>query len=121
VSPAKAAKKPADHKPKADAVAQMQAEASRIPGISETENRTLVIAGRLAEVTVTTLGMLDWDAGVPGALREGDYLSAICGMVSDTDAALLRASKPTMGAMMTAVYAPSTDTGEASPGESQAS
>jgi hypothetical protein len=114
------AKKPADHKRKG-AVDQLRAEAANIPGISETEDRKLVIVGRIAEVTVTTLNMLDWDAEVPGFLREGDYLAAICGMVSPEDAARLRASKPTLGAMMTAIYAPDDESGEASPGESQAS
>jgi hypothetical protein len=117
VSPAK---KPADHKRKG-AADQLRDEAANIPGIAETQDKSLVIVGRLGEVTVTTLNMLDWDAEVPSALREGDYLTAICGMISPEDAARLRASKPTLGAMMTAVYAPDPATGEASPGESQAS
>lgn len=112
-------KQPQDHKKKA--VERLAAEASQVPGIAETEGRRLTIEGRLGAVTITTLNMLEWDAEVPGFLREADYLGALCGMVSQEDAARLRAVKPTIGAMMTAVYASDEETGEASPGESQAS
>ena len=112
-------KQPQDHKKKA--AAQLQAEASKVPGIAETENRRLTVVGRLGEVTVTTLDMLEWGAEVPGFLRDGDYLGAICGMVSADDEQRLRASKPTLGAMMTAIYAPDDESGETSLGESQAS
>lgn len=120
MSNGKGGKRPQDHKRKA-AVEQLRAEAESIPGVAETENRTLTIEGRLATVTVTTLNMLDWGAEVHSFLREGDYLSAICEMVSPEDGARLRASKPTVGTMMTAIYAPAEETGEASTGESQAS
>ena len=112
-------KQPQDHQRKA--VDRLRSEASKVPGVAETQDRRLTIQGRLAAVTVTTLNMLDWDADVPALLRDGDYLGALCGMVSVEDAAALRASKPTIGALMAAVYAEDEETGEASPGESQAS
>lgn len=115
----KAPKQPQDRQRKA--VDRLRAEAENVPGIAETQDRQLVIEGKVSTVTVTTLNMLDWDASVPGLLAAGDYLGAICGMVSDEDAVLLRAARPTIRAMMTAVYAEDEETGEESPGESQAS
>lgn len=112
-------KQPQDRKRKA--VDQIRAEASKVPGVAETQDRRLAVEGRLGAATVTTLNMMDWDAEVPALLRDGDYLGALCGMVSVEDAALLRSVKPTIGALMTAVYAEDEETGEASPGESQAS
>ena len=112
-------KQPQDHQRKA--VDRVRAESSTIPGIAETQDRKLAIEGKAGSVTVTTLEMLDWDASVPGLLAAGDYLGAICGMVSDEDAARLRAVRPTIGSLMTAVYADDEESGEASPGESQAS
>ena len=113
-------KQPQDHKKKG-AVDALAAEASKVPGIAETENRTLVIEGRLGTAKVTTLGVMDWDADVFGFLGTGDYLSALCGMVSPEDAAILRSVKPSVRAMMTAVYDQDEESGEASVGESQAS
>jgi hypothetical protein len=113
-------KKPQDRKPKG-AADRLRAEAEKIPGLAETEGRRLTIEGRLGTVTVTTLNMLDWGAEVHAYLREGDYLSALAEMVSVEDARMLLACKPTVGAMMTAIQAPVEETGELSPGESQAS
>jgi hypothetical protein len=112
-------KQPQDHKRKA--VDRLRAESDKVPGIAETQERRLTIEGKAGTVTVATLNMLDWDAAVPGQLAAGDYLAALCGMVSDEDAALLRAARPTIGAMMTAVYAEDEETGEASVGEQHAS
>lgn len=112
-------KQPQDRQRKA--VERLRDEADSMPGIAETEDRRLTVEGKGGKVTVTTLNMLDWEASVPGLLGAGDYLGALCGMVSDEDAAKLRACRPTIGAMMTAIYAEDEETGEASVGESQAS
>jgi hypothetical protein len=115
-------KKPQDHKRK-DAAALLQAEASKIPGLQETEGRKLTFEVEGGPpITVTTRSVLKWKGSVQGFLREGDYLAAFCGMVSPEDAAILRAADPDIESLMTALYAPADDgAGEASPGESRAS
>ena len=119
MSKPKGAKQPQDHQKKG--VDRLQAEASKIPGIAETENRQLVIASEGGPITVTTRPMLKWKGSVVSRLREGDFLEAICGMVSPEDAARLRMADPELEELMTAVYADDEESGEASPGESQAS
>lgn len=114
-------KQPQDRKRKATADA-LRAEAERLPGIEGMAGVELVVAGRHGEVTVTPMpNPLDWDADVYTFLREGDYLSAICGVVSEEDAAALRAVKPSIGSLLTALMEPTEGASEPPVGESQAS
>ena len=113
---------PQDRKPKKTAIDRLRDEAKSLPGLDEMAGITLEVSGRGGKTQVTTLeSPLDWDAEVIGHLGSGDYLSAICGMCSDEDAARLRAVRPSIGSLMAALMEPVTETGEASPGESQAS
>lgn len=118
----KTIKQPQDHKPKQTAVDRLKAEAGSLPGLDEMAGLTLTVSGRNGSATVTTLDSpLDWDAEVIGLLAAGDYLGAICGMVSASDESALRAVRPSIGSLMAALMEPVEETGEASPGESQAS
>ena len=115
-------KQPQDRQPKKAAIDRLRAEAKSLPGLDEMAGLTLTVSGRNGSATVTTMDSpLDWDADVIGNLGAGDYLSAICGMVSTEDGNRLRALRPSIGSLMAALMEPGDDTGEASPGESQAS
>lgn len=115
-------KQPQDHKPKKSAIDRVREEAKSLPGLDEMAGLTLKVEGRNGEVQVTTIeSPLDWDAEVIHHLGAGDYLSAICGMLEDHDAARLRAVRPSIGSLMAALMEPVEDTGEESPGESLAS
>jgi hypothetical protein len=117
----KGAKVPQDHKQKG-AADRLRDEASRLPGMDELAGLTLTVTGRNGEVTVTALdNPLDWDAEVIPSLREGDYLSAICGVLSTEDAARVRAVRPSIGSLLTALMEPAEESSEPSVGESQAS
>jgi hypothetical protein len=112
-------KQPADHKRKASAE-RLREEAERLPGIESMAGVELTVSGRHGEVTVTPLpNPMDWDADVIGYLREGDYLSAVCGVLPDADGAALRAVKPSIGSLMAALNEPAGS--EPSVGEPQAS
>lgn len=113
------AKKPADHKK----VKALKAEAEKMPGFKEVAGTRLRVTGRSGEAIVTILDILDWLGESQGMARDGDYLGAYCGMVSDEDAAALRAIRPTVGSLMTAEVLTDEDekSGEPSLGESQAS
>jgi hypothetical protein len=116
-----AAKKPADHKRK-QAIDRLRDEAERMPGLDGMAGVDLTITGRHGKVTVTPMpNPLDWDADVLAFLREGDYLSAVCGMVSEEDAAALRAVKPSIGSLMASLMEPVEETSEPPVGESPAS
>lgn len=115
-------KQPQDRKKKQTAVDRLKSEAGTLPGLDEMAGLTLAVEGRNGKVTVTTLSSpLDWDAEVIGLLGSGDYLGAICGMVSTEEGAALRAVRPSIGSLMAALLEPVEETGEASPGESRAS
>jgi hypothetical protein len=120
-------KKPQDHKPKKDAVDNLRAESLRLPMLDELRGLSVTVGGRHGKVTVQALDdPLDWDAEVVTHLGHGDYLSAICGVLSDEDAARVRAVKPSIRDILTALTEPVSDAdgngdGELSVGESQAS
>lgn len=109
-------KKPADHKKKATAIDRLRAEFGGIDiPVGELE-----ISGRNGKVTVTLLDPFDWTAEAVTCLRENDYFSAIIGMVSESDAAKLRAVQPTLGSLFEALLEnPEPDADDV--GESQAS
>lgn len=114
------AKEPQDRKRKA--TERLREEAERLPGIEGMAGVELTVAGRHGTVTVTPMpNALDWDADVYTFLREGDYLSAICGVVSEEDAATLRAVKPSIGSILASLMEPAEQTSEPPVGESQAS
>lgn len=119
------AKKPADHKRKRqDALDLVRAEAAKSADLAAMGERKFTIKGRRDTVTVTTLDALDWDAEVVGLLRDGDYLGALVGMLSDADGVALRAARPSIGELLVA-FTESDDDGDADGelalGESQAS
>ena len=118
-------KQPQDHKQKG-AADRLQAEARSLPGLDELRGVSVTIKGRRGEVTVKAIeDPLDWDAEVVTHLGTGDYLSAICGVLSEEDAARVRAVKPSIRDLLTALIEPNEDDeeddGELSVGESQAS
>jgi hypothetical protein len=122
-----ARKQTSDHKPKAGAqrkspLEMLRAEMQAQGGLDELAGREVSIAGRTgAKVTVRILDdPLDWEAGVIAAFQGNDFLTAICGMISDEDALLLRKVRPTLGTLMAALMDDGPD-GELSLGESQAS
>jgi hypothetical protein len=120
--PKQAARQPADHKPKKSSAERLREEAERIPGIEGMAGVELTVSGRHGSVTITPLANpMDWDADVFTFLREGDYLSAICGVVTEQDAAALRAVKPSIGSIMAALMEPDEETSEPPVGESPAS
>lgn len=114
-------KQPQDRKRKA--VDQLRTEAEDIPGFKETAGARVKVSGRDGEVVVTILDILDWLGEAHTLAREGDYLGAYCGMISDEDAARLRAIRPTVGSLMTAQIVDDEDEAKGQPnmGESQAS
>jgi len=117
-------KKPQDHQKKA--AERLRDEAKKLPGIEELAGLSVSVSGRRGEVTVPIIDdPLEWGAEVMGLLRSGDYLGAICGMLTDEDAARLHAVRPTIGSLMTALMEPADEAGEESSepsvGESQAS
>jgi hypothetical protein len=116
------AKKPTDHKRKG-AAARLRAEAEKLPGFKETAGTRIRVVGRSGETIVTILDVLDWLGESHSLAREGDHLGAYCGMVSDEDAAQLRAIRPTVGNLLTAdvVTEDDEESGEPPTGESQAS
>jgi hypothetical protein len=118
----KPGKQPQDRKQKG-AVDALRAEAANIPQFKEVAGSRVRVTGRSGTVTVTILDILDWLGEASGLAREGDYLGAYCGMVSDEDAARLRAVRPTVGSLMAAEVVTDDDeeTGEPTVGESQAS
>ena len=117
-------KAPQDRKPKKSAVDKLRAEAKKSV-VDDLAGRELTIQGRRGTVAVTTLAdPLDWDAEVMAFLRDGDYMSAILGMLSDEDGAQLRAIRPSIANVMNVVMGDDEDEGDASEpslGESQAS
>ncbi len=114
-------KQPTDHKRK-QSLDKLREEAERLPGIDGLAGIELTVDGRHGTATVHTMSNpLDWDADVYTFLREGDYLSAICGVVSDEDGAALRAIKPSIGSLLAALSEPTDETSEPSVGEPQAS
>jgi hypothetical protein len=116
-----AKKQPADHKRK-QAIDRLRDEAERMPGIEGMAGVEITVTGRHGTVTVTPMpNPLDWDADVLSFLREGDYLSAVCGMVPEESAAALRAVKPSIGSLMAALMEPTEETSEPPVGESPAS
>lgn len=116
------AKRPQDRQQKQSALDRLRAEARKFAGFEEYAERELHIDGRLGSVTVRTLSPLDWDAEVLSAIARDDYLTAIAGMCSPADGERVRRIHPTIGALMLAFSAVEDDeTGELSPGESQAS
>ena len=122
----KAGKQPQDHKPKKGAAERLQAEALRLPLLDELRGISLTVSGRRGEVTVQALeDPLDWDAEVVSHLGHGDYLSAICGVLSEEDALRVRAVKPSIRDILSALMETSSEDGEGdgeeSVGESQAS
>lgn len=117
-------KKPQDHKRKADAdpLEQVRAEAKGLPGLDAMAGIKITVTGRNGTATVTTIDdPFEWDAEVIGLLGAGDYLGAICGMLSDEEGTLLRAMKPSIRSLMSALMDAPEDSGEPSLGESQAS
>jgi hypothetical protein len=116
----KSAKVPQDHKQKA--ADQLRKEAAKLPQLEELAGLSLTVSGRNGEITVATLDSpLDWDADCMAFLREGDYLSAIVGMISTEDGLRLRAVRPSIGSLLTALMEPAEESSEPSVGESQAS
>jgi rRNA processing protein Krr1/Pno1 len=116
----KPVKQPQDRKAKA--ADRLRDEARQLPGLEEMAGLEITVSGRTGTVTVTTMeSALDWDAECMAHLKSGDYLSAICGMVTDEDAARLLAVRPSIGSLLTALMEPSDESSEPSPGESQAS
>lgn len=115
-------KQPQDRKPKA-AIDQLRAEAADVPGLKEVAGSRVRVSGRSGTVTVTILDILDWLGEASGLARDGDYLGAYCGMVSDEDAVALRAIRPTVGSLMAAEVVGDDDeeSGEPTLGELQAS
>ena len=120
-------KQPQDRKPKKGAAERLQSEALRLPLLDELRGISLTVHGRRGEVTVQAIDdPLEWDAEVVSHLGHGDYLSAICGVLSDEDAAKVRAVKPSIRDILSALMEPNDaddaeDSGELSVGESQAS
>lgn len=116
-----APKKPQDRKKKA--VDALKAEARNVEGFKDVPGSRVKVSGRSGEVTVTVLDVLDWLGETQGLAVRGDYLGAYCGMVSDEDAAALRAIRPTIGDLMAAEVLTDDDeeSGEPPLGESQAS
>jgi hypothetical protein len=114
-------KQPQDRKRKA--VDSLKAEAQQIPDFASMEGMRVKITGRDGEVVVTILDIMEWLGEAQGLARQGDQLGAVCGMVSDTDAAALRAVRPTIGSLLAAEILTDEDeeSGEPSLGESQAS
>lgn len=115
------AKKPQDHQKKA--VQQLRTEASKVPEFKEVAGSRIRVSGRSGTVTVTILDIMDWLGESTGLASQGDYLGAYCGMISDEDAAALRAIRPTVGSLMAAEVVTDDDeeSGEPPLGESQAS
>ena len=120
-------KQPQDRKPKKGAAERLQSEALRLPLLDELRGISLTVHGRRGEVTVQAIDdPLEWDAEVVSHLGHCDYLSAICGVLSDEDAAKVRAVKPSIRDILSALMEPNDaddaeDSGELSVGESQAS
>lgn len=117
----KAAKQPQDRQKKA--VEKLQTEAAKLPGFKEVAGARIRVSGRGGTVTVTILDILDWLGESTGLAAQGDHLGAYCGMLSDEDAAALRAIRPTVGSLMAAevVTDDGEESGEPPLGESQAS
>ena len=116
----KSVKQPQDRKAKA--ADRLRKEAQALPGLDEMAGLEITVSGRAGSVTVTTMDSpLNWDAECMAFLKSGDYLSAICGMVSDEDGVRLRAIRPSIGSLLTALMEPAEESSEPSPGESQAS
>lgn len=115
------AKKPADRKK--SAADKLRAEAANVPGVKETAGARIRIEGRNGVAVVTILDLLDWLGETSELHRQGDYLGAYCGMISDEDAAALRAVRPTIGALLSADVLTDDDeeSGEPTVGESSAS
>ena len=120
-------KQPQDRKPKKGAAERLQSEALRLPLLDELRGISLTVHGKRGEVTVQAIDdPLEWDAEVVSYLGHGDYLSAICGVLSDEDDAKVRAVKPSIRDILSALMEPNDaddaeDSGELSVGESQAS
>src|SRR5689334_5479851 len=105
-------KQPQDHQKKKDAVDRLRDEAASLPEMEDLAGLVIEVSGKQGKARVTLLDSpLDWDAGVPQYLRDSDYLEAICGMCSDSEAAKVRAVRPTIGDMLRALMEPIEETG----------
>lgn len=114
--------------PKKGAAERLRDEAGGLPMLDQLRGLTLNVRGKRGEVTVQAIDdPLEWDAEVVSHLGHGDYLSAICGVLSDEDAARVRAVKPSIRDILTALMDSGESDedgdgdGELSAGESRAS